>query len=281
LTKVAVIGGSGFLGRQLCNSLLKAGYEVVSCSRTDPSLPGVEFMYFDLMSGTKPPSGTSTVINCAGQISKPIITSLNLNTVGMANLARLCNESDVQLIHISSILVYGTAEHIDESSPLNPETSYSTSKAAAEILLNHLLVRQPKILRLSNLYGHGQTVGLLNYLKNAILSGDYKLEFNTDNSMVRYFLHVKDAADLIASSLNKLIASEDVFQVNIPGPDRLLLLEIISLFESEFNVKFNVKWSSQPPYDNIKNINSELCRNFFKHQFKHSLADYISEMIKS
>lgn len=61
--KVLVGGGSGFVGKEVCLQLRKAGYEVIVISRT----PGHHSMSWDEINQKGLPSGTKAVINLAGQ----------------------------------------------------------------------------------------------------------------------------------------------------------------------------------------------------------------------
>jgi len=61
--KVIVAGGSGFVGREVCLNLRKAGYEVIVLSRSS----GQFRMTWDDLNEDGLPSGTRAVVNLAGQ----------------------------------------------------------------------------------------------------------------------------------------------------------------------------------------------------------------------
>lgn len=98
-------------------------------------------------------SGIKTIINAAAftnvdgaETAEGRVASWKVNTVAVANLARVCLEHDITLIHISSDYVFdGTTEPHTEEEPFSPLSVYGASKAAGDIvttvLPKHYLLR--------------------------------------------------------------------------------------------------------------------------------------------
>lgn len=98
-------------------------------------------------------SGIKTIINAAAftnvdgaETAEGRVASWKVNAVAVANLARVCLEHDITLIHISSDYVFdGTNEPHTENEPFSPLSVYGASKAAGDIvtatLPKHYLLR--------------------------------------------------------------------------------------------------------------------------------------------
>ena len=83
------------------------------------------------------------------------VASWKVNAVAVANLARVCLEHDITLIHISSDYVFdGTTEPHTENEPFSPLSVYGASKAAGDIVATTL----PKhyLLRTTWVIGEGK-----------------------------------------------------------------------------------------------------------------------------
>jgi UDP-glucose 4-epimerase len=205
LAKIAVIGGTGFIGRHLL--------ERYAAERSDPIrvlvhggtpewlrlMPQVEPFTGDLL---RPSSlapllnGVDCVVNLAGQVDPDAEACQRLNLRGMVTLAQACLKHHVRrVIHASSTLVYGNALDVREDAACRPISPYATLKLAAEEILETLLTPQIGLLRLrlSNVYGPRQSKGLMPYLVNRILRRE-PITIDADGAQVRDFVHVQDAA---------------------------------------------------------------------------------------
>jgi nucleoside-diphosphate-sugar epimerase len=278
-SKILLLGGGGYIGTHLFQKLKSQGYsEVTIGSRSVSEIGGLKV-------DIEHPSSIKIIrdgrfdfiINLTGQISRPIESCLNQNTLGIQHILAACSDFST-LVHLSSVGVYGSGEYADESSPCNPETPYSTLKRVAENLVIHGLPdHQRLVVRLSNIYGSSQPKGVFAYLKRSALS-DRRLEFNNDGSLVRFFLHVEDlAAGLIALlHCNSEIQSS---LINMVGKDRFSVLELIGLFEEKFQGSYHKEFEPVSPYDNLLSISDQIFRNMtnFKEQF--SLTTYINDLL--
>ena len=277
--KVLIVAGAGFLGRHLFRTLQNNGAVHLTCADlSDPDIPGVEFLRMDILDPENVRSVLSReydiVINCAGQLTNPMDTCEQINSEGIANL--LLNLGQARLLHISTVGVYGTRDFADESSPLNPETSYSRAKMNAELqIIDSVDEGSYSIVRLSNLYGIGQSKGIFNYLQKSI-HGDHRLHFNNDGSLVRYYIHVEDAVRIIKNMiLNDRGFINGVY--NLAGPDRYTVRELIGLFERMFKISFTVDYADQDPYDNVQSLSSEKLEEKLGLSYNHNVEEYIRQ----
>ncbi|MCH4816861.1 GDP-mannose 4,6-dehydratase, partial [Saccharolobus shibatae] len=169
--KIAVLGGAGFIGSAFVRELNKRGIRpividlltyagrVENLKDTDHEFIKADIRdqkLHDILGEHK----VEVVINFAAEshvdrsIYKPqdFVTTNVLGTINVLEAARRFN---FNYVHISTDEVYGE-ECGDESSPLNPSSPYSASKASADLFVR-AYVRTYKveaiIIRPSNNYG--------------------------------------------------------------------------------------------------------------------------------
>jgi UDP-glucose 4-epimerase len=199
---IALIGGTGFIGRHLLDALTNRPIRVL-VHRGQPSwlsgLPQVEPVQgdiFDPSSLDRFLSGCEVLINLTGQVEGPVDRYLDVNVRGTLNLAHACARQHVRrVIHASSALVYGDALNATEDSPCHPLSPYAVMKCAAEEIMRSLLgpTTQVMCFRLSNVYGPAQTKGLIPYLVDCIRSRR-RISIDADGAQTRDFVFVKDVA---------------------------------------------------------------------------------------
>ncbi len=145
MAKCIVTGGAGFIGSHLASKLDDLGNKVVSidnfmhpCEEPYPSrFADVRYVrdmeqYF---------RGADICFHLAAQISvdrsihSPQET-LDINLNGTLNILELCRKHRVRLIFASTSEVYGTSQRpkMDEDHPLDAQSPYGASKAAADRL---------------------------------------------------------------------------------------------------------------------------------------------------
>jgi UDP-glucose 4-epimerase len=121
------------------------------------------------------------------------------------NLANILREKKFErLIHFSSSEAYGTAKYspMDENHPLDPTTPYGAGKVAADLLLltyRKLFGIDVSILRPFNFYGERQNMeqyaAVIPVTINRILSGQKPI-IEGDGLQTRDFTYVKDGAEI-------------------------------------------------------------------------------------
>jgi UDP-glucose 4-epimerase len=264
-----VLGGSGFIGRHLIESLLTKGkvrvfdkkgnfleddfpqIEVVCGDFSDANfkelLSNIDVVYH-LISTTVPVEGTQYSIS---ELTDNVIPTLKL-------LNEMVEQKIKRIIFISSAgTVYGDInDDAKEDYQLNPICSYGVQKVSIE---NYLRIYKqyhnisPIVVRLSNPYGTGQDInkkqGVIPIFLNKILTGQ-TLELWGDGTVVRDYLHIDDAVE----ALQKLEAySGDYDTFNVASGESLDLLEIIRIIERESGVKANIKFLPSRKCDVKKN----------------------------
>lgn len=270
-----VLGGSGFLGKQIINELITRGYtNIASVSRSQSKIKGVINIPIDILNdktldrAVKP---YEVIINCIGQITSPIIGCLVLNSLGSHIISEVAGKQNKRLVHLSTVGVYGTCNFADEDTVMNPETPYATSKAMAELILrNRISDNKLVIIRLSNVYGI-HTKGIFSYLHKSYIS-DKLVHFNNNGSPCRYYMHVNDCAYNIVELITN-IKKGGIY--NLKGNEKYTIKEIINSIEAEKKIKFKVIFGETNPVENIIELSDMRIRNIIDPRFKHSMKQFI------
>ena len=202
--KVLVIGGSGFIGKNIVDNLIEKKYDVTVFDLVHPHDQRIHFIQGTMCSKTDLlPAMTDIdyVIHCAGQadINKAVIepfTTITLNILGTARVLEAARQSDIQrILFASSYFVNSGGGHI-----------YSTTKLASEMLLKdyyHLYNLPYTILRYGTVYGprsRGDDVISI-FVKNAL--SDRPLIIHGDGSQTRNFIYCDDIAEGTVAALHE------------------------------------------------------------------------------
>jgi UDP-glucose 4-epimerase len=241
-TTLAVIGGTGFIGRHLLDRLARQGrrIRVLVHQSTPPALgdaANCEYIHgtlHDAASLNELLAGTSGLINLAGQVSAEIDDYQALNLRGMVAVAQACIRHDLRrVVHISSALVYGDATNAAEDSPRRPISPYATMKLAAEEILAALLNERMQLLslRLANVYGPHQHKGIMPYLIERIQKHE-PVTINANGAQIRDFIHVDDVADAIVLA----IEAETVGALNIGSGVATSIMSLLRLLERSLEI---------------------------------------------
>lgn len=156
--KVAVTGADGFIGSHLVETLIEKGASVRALAYYNSfgsrgwldeldkeAIAGMEVMWGDVRDGrcmNELVSGVEYVFHLASLIAIPYSyrapqSYVQTNVLGGLNILEACRDNDItKLIHTSTSEVYGTAQYvpIDEKHELQPQSPYSASKIAADMM---------------------------------------------------------------------------------------------------------------------------------------------------
>jgi dTDP-glucose 4,6-dehydratase len=156
-------------------------------------------------------------------------TFVDTNVTGTLTLLEAARAHDTQMVHISTDEVYGSidAGSFTETSPLQPSSPYSASKAAADLLAisyHHTYALPVVICRGSNNYGPRQyPEKLIPLMILNALHGD-RLPVYGDGMQVRNWLFVDD----FARGIGHVLAHGRPGEVyNVGGPDECTNLEVV------------------------------------------------------
>lgn len=140
--KIALIGGSGFIGTVLCSKLLALGHEVVIGDKTSSEIYPELVQICDVRdfnSIVPVLEGCDVIYNLAAEHHDnvdPISLYYDVNVEGARNLLKAAEEKNIRsVIFTSSVAIYGfSATPATEDFPIQPFNDYGQSKANAEIV---------------------------------------------------------------------------------------------------------------------------------------------------
>jgi UDP-glucose 4-epimerase len=221
---VLITGGAGFIGSHLAERVIQEGAEKVTVldnlflgrmenlKEAYKANPSLEFIKADMasMEGIVPTFDKESidvvfdlaVIPLPASLDRPAWTFRhNLDmTLNICELARLGKFKT--LVHFSSSETYGTSVYapMDEGHPLNGSTTYASSKAASDLLINsyHKMYGiDCSIIRPFNNYGprqnDGSYAGVIPITIKRLLKGEQPVIYG-DGEQTRDFLYVTDTA---------------------------------------------------------------------------------------
>ncbi len=275
MSKILILGASGLLGESLVEYFASTGFKVGALSRSYDkkknklvNAHAVDVLDYESLESII--AQYDIIINCIGQITSPIHDCITLNTQGVQNIVDAVKKNGNYLIHLSTVSVYGTSSHVTENSPVNPESVYGTIKCFAEYQISQNLTNF-MILRVSNLYGKGQTKGILGYITQSFYSSEKNLFFNNDGSLKRYYLHIDDLSAIVQMALIKNL--KGVY--NIIGKDFLTIKHLVALCERVFDHSFNVKYESKNPIENVDKIDTSKFEKRINYSFQNNVEGYL------
>ncbi len=205
-----VTGASGFIGNQLCASLIAQSSSVLAMTHRACKLQGCQPWICDIAEviDERNMESVDTIFHLAAkghaltETRQDKAEYFRTNTEGTRRILEAAGKAGVRrFVFFSSIKAMGEGGNgcLDESAACEPQTSYGQSKLEAErLVLDGGYVPEPTILRLSMVYGPGGK-GNLPQMINAISRGFFPPlpEFDNRRSMV----HVNDVvqAAILAS----------------------------------------------------------------------------------
>jgi dTDP-glucose 4,6-dehydratase len=250
MPRAVVTGGAGFLGSNLCRSLLEQGYDVVavddlssgSLDHVDGLGDGFELVVHDVVEGIPVEGPVDAVLHFASAASPPLYLARPLETLavgsrGTQHALDLAHATGARFLLASTSEIYGNpTEHPQTESywgnvnPVGPRSVYDEAKRFAEAITTaYRKVHgvDTKIVRIFNTYGpmlepdDGRVIS--NFLAQAL--DGRKITVYGDGSQTRSFCFVDDeVAGILA-----LLDSDWVGPMNIGNPEEYTVLEVARL----------------------------------------------------
>jgi UDP-glucose 4-epimerase len=225
--RLAVTGGSGFIGTHVVDRLLDAGHDVLALDlaprRQDPRAEYAELDVLDLAAVQRAFAGVDAVFHLAGMsnvdhaFDDPVRT-VRLNVDGTGNVLEAARRSGVRrVLFASTVWVYGAAAGeapLTEDAPFDlPRAGhvYTSTKIAAETLVHSYQETYGvpfTILRYGIPYGPGMRdeLVLARFVKKA--AAGEPLTVAGDGRQFRNYVYVRDLADAHLLALDDVAENE-------------------------------------------------------------------------
>ena len=298
--KILVTGGGGYIGSVLVRLLLEKGYGVVCLDRFffgKGSLGDVQnhknlriirddIRHFDpgLLDGVDAVMDLAALSGDGVGELNPNLT-IDINSKGRARVAQLSKKHGVKrYILASSSTVYGfSGDVLNESSPVNPQTTYSKANLLAEQSVMPLADSNFNVtsLRQATVYGmsprmrfdlavNGMTLG---FFKNG------RVPVRRDGNQWRPFVHVADTSRAFVAALeaDSELVNRQLF--NVGGYDQnWQVLNLARNVAESIGVPFVHDWYGDPDPRSYR-LSFEKIRNVLKFTPKYTVRDGAREVL--
>lgn len=277
MTKIILLGASGFLGKSLLDRLEQEKYQTKIMIHSNNINVKTEKFVGDILSRSSIERGISkgdTVVNLVGQYSGDISDFINLNVIGGLNLLNSCVKKKVrQIILISTINVYGEnivhpSKETDNSVTQDP---YGVVKSSTEKIYEYysqVFGMNITILRLSHVYGSDKKIGIISILLQSLIKNKNYTLFN-NGKQLRDFLYVDDALDGILQSIKFHQKGFNIF--NISSGVRYSLNDVVKILEEISNKKMKISLNSKIPDEKCIWANNNHAKKILKFKPKIDL----------
>lgn len=270
--RVAVAGGSGFIGSHVCAELLARGCDVICVDnlltgRLDnvASLlgrPGFTFVKADV---ARVASLEADLILHLASPASPVhyrqypIETMLANSAGAQRLLDIAVERRARFVFASTSEVYGDPlthpqpeTYWGNVNPIGPRACYDESKRFGEALTVEYRRRyrvNASIVRIFNTYGPRMNIDdgrVVPAFATACLEGR-PMPVRGDGRQTRSFCHVSDLVDGLLRVAMDDAADGEVF--NIGNPEEVTVLDLAEAIAQAAGVELNIQWLPAAPDD--------------------------------
>lgn len=243
--KISIIGGSGFVGTNLCNELQmkQQDFEIIDLKMSNQFPDKCKIADVRDVEKLRQAISGDLVINLAAVHRDDVrdITEYQRTNVGGAeNISKVCAEKGIKkIIFTSTVAVYGFAEPgTNEAGAINPFNEYGRTKFAAEEKLRFWQNMQPDnsliIVRPTVIFGEGNRGNVFNLIKQ-IASGKFCMIGRGNNKKSMAYI------GNVVAFLETCMATDQKYGVYnyVDTPD-LTMNELVSLVRANLKNKIGV-----------------------------------------
>jgi len=264
-----IVGGDGFIGRNLATELIENNEKVlvldIDIWNSAAKFPLALNPNYEIFK----PSSLNWSAQCISRLGKNteiVIWHLAANS----DIAKASNDlnidyqltlgSTIEVLKVaqktecrsieftSSSAVYGrrisNAKFL-EPDKLFPISNYGTMKMASESIIGNFSTQYGiphHIYRLANIVGPQMTHGLIFDISNKILADNYKLQVLGDGNQRKSYMHVKDLINTMLVISNK---SESLTINTGPNDNGMIVKDIVDLIIKEINIFPEIYYESK------------------------------------
>lgn len=274
--KALVTGGAGFIGHHLVSMLVDQGVDVVVLDKRTYAATKWDFVCdligsrnviqsdvcdYEAISVFIEEVNPDIVFHLAAEshVDRSLVEpglAMFVNAVGTQNIAEICARQKIPLLYCSTDEVYGDLfgtkyERLGAptNAPLNPSSPYSAGKAAGEMAIRAVARSfglKAAITRGCNAWGEGQYPEKLVPIACRMISSGKPVPLHGGGEQIRQWVHVTEFAETLIEVGQMLLKSSlqttDVLTVNIWGPDRISVKELVEAIADIHGVRKSDSW---------------------------------------
>lgn len=210
MTKITIIGGSGFVGTNLCKLLLlkQQDFEILDIKRSNQFPDKCKIADVRDIASLRETISGNIVINLAAVHRDDVRDTseyYSTNVEGAENIAKVCEEKGIKkIIFTSTVAVYGFAEPgTDEHGRINPFNEYGRTKYKAEEKFRewHQRVNSSLIIiRPTVIFGEGNRGNVFNLLNQIASRRFLMIGSGKNKKSIAYIGNVTAFLDVCISS---------------------------------------------------------------------------------
>lgn len=285
---IAIIGGTGFVGKCLTNELIikrlntnitiftrrkkrmnidkinNSNVKYIEIDLIDKNtyfnhFNNIDIIYY-LASDTIPANSWEAPLMEITENILPFITMMEV----------IKNKNVKKIIYLSSAgTIYGKSETtITENSKKKPFSPHGIAKLTIEHFLEHYRIKnniQHDVFRISNIYGPGQDTSKGLGIVNLIIENSLKNEVTSifgDGKATRNFIFIDDVINILVHAPDFPINKSNI--LNIASNENYNLNKVIKLIESVVNTKANIEYKDSRMSDNTQTLisNKKMLKKF-------------------
>jgi UDP-glucose 4-epimerase len=266
--EVVVTGGAGFIGSNLCRTLLEQGAKVTVVDNLysgkmefieDLLDKGLKFVKADIRDPEaleKATKNSEVIFHLAAQTSVPFSMEnpqedCEINVIGTLNVLEAARKADARVVFSSSCAVYGNPEKrpTPETYPTNPIAFYGLSKLLCEDCCKfHQATYGLEVVRfrIFNVYGPNCHGVMYDFLKK-LQKNPKKLEVLGTGRQSRDFVYISDMVDILLKAATSPEAPGEAFNVGTGTTTSVaelaeMMVEIMGLKNVEVSFKGGQAW---------------------------------------
>lgn len=243
MSKIILLGSSGFVGKNISEFFTNRGVEVLPLSSKDCNL--LDYTLVDKKLDILNQDDTLVITSSITRLIDNSVSSMNKNILMIQNIIdKVAIKRVKQIVFFSSIDVYGIKnipDTINEQTPFNPDDYYATSKAVSEYILKVFCSKNDirlNILRPSGIYGkydyNNSTIAKI--VKN--IYNNRSANIVGDGLLKRDFIYIEDLMQI----LDSVIKSEFNGVVNAVTGSSLSIKELIEKVFHTLGIPANINY---------------------------------------
>jgi len=302
-SKIFITGIAGFLGCNLANRFIEAGYEVAGCDNLlggymDNVPTNAEFYESDCTDFVKMQKiikGSDIVYHCAAapyeglSVFSPHIITKNIVDASVSVISAAISNNVKRFVYCSSMARYGENEvpFLETMDP-KPQDPYGIAKVAGEDILKCLsdLHKMEYVIAIPhNIYGPRQKYddpfrNVASIMSNLMLTGRQPIIYG-DGSQMRCFSYIEDDIKILfeLAFTNHLEIVNSIINI---GPDE----EFVSIYELSEIIAEIIGFELDPIYYpgrplevKYATCSAEKARRTLNYKTEYSLKDGLIDMI--